>query len=355
MSSLTNTPKTIYVHAGMSKTGTTSIQKMLTKNQQILSQKGILYPNAARKNGIGHHSLAAFIKQGKDSDEALKLQAEIEECEHSTVIVSTELLERMSRQKWQSLKTFFAPHHVKIIYYLRRQDDAIVSMYNELVKKHAVNQDFSTYVETSPRVDLLDYRATLSVIEDVVGFQNMSIGIFSKSSLKHGNIGNDFIARIQPECAELQAFSAPHDNSSLMPASAMLMARINRQVDFNIDHSKFYGPACKLAEVVNNQVKGMTTVRHDYFKTDQQRDVFLQKFAESNQFISDKYLQGQAVIQNPTSEASHMLTEAEEREMLNVVLASVIEQFSKETGPRDGLAKVIGLLWQDKLKHMTKE
>ena len=354
MGSLNKTPKTIYVHAGMSKTGTTSIQKMLTKNQQMLSENGILYPNAARKNGIGHHSLASFIKQGKDRDEALKLQAEIEACEHPTVIVSTELLERMSPQKWQSLKTFFAPHHVKIIYYLRRQDDAIVSMYNELVKKHAVNLDFSTYLETSPRVDLLDYRTTLSVIEDVFGIQNMSLGIFSQGSLKFGNIGNDFIARIKPEFAQLPEFAAPHDNSSLMPASAMLMARINGQVDFNIDHLKFYGPACKLAEVVNNQLKSMTTVRHDYFET-QQRDAFLQKFAESNQFISDKYLQGQAFIQDAASEALNTLSEAEEREMLSAVLAEVIARFSKKTDQRDGLAKVIGLLWQDELKRMLQK
>lgn len=164
MSSSIQMQKTIYVHAGMSKTGTTSIQKMLSNSEQLLNKHRILFATSARKNGIGHHSLAAFLKQGKDSDEANKLQSEINNSDHDIVIVSSELLERMSVQKWQSLKVFFAPHHVKIIYYLRRQDDAIVSMYSELVKKHAMDLSFNNYLARSPRVDLLDYRKTLGTI-----------------------------------------------------------------------------------------------------------------------------------------------------------------------------------------------
>ncbi|MFT5838991.1 MAG: hypothetical protein ACJASL_003339 [Paraglaciecola sp.] len=48
---------------------------MLAKNEDLLSQSGILFPKWVRKNGIGHHSLAAYIKQGKDEDHALKLKA----------------------------------------------------------------------------------------------------------------------------------------------------------------------------------------------------------------------------------------------------------------------------------------
>lgn len=80
---------------------------------------------------------------------------------------------------------------------------------------------------------------------------------------------------MNPNLTELKEFTAPYYNSSLMPASAMLMARINEQVDFKINHSKFYGPACKLAEVVNTAVKSVTTARHDYFETNSQRDTFL--------------------------------------------------------------------------------
>ena len=39
-----NKKKTIYLHIGVSKTGTTSIQRFLYKNRELLKDKGILYP-----------------------------------------------------------------------------------------------------------------------------------------------------------------------------------------------------------------------------------------------------------------------------------------------------------------------
>ena len=187
------------------------------------------------------------------------------------------------------------------------------------------------------------------------GIENMSVGIFSAGTLMDGNIGNDFIARVNPNLAGLEEFSAPHDNFSLMPATAMLMARINRQVDFDVDHSKYYGPACKLAEVVNTTVMGTTTIRHDYFETPLQRELFLQKFAESNQFISDKYLQGQAFIQDSSTAQSNLLAELDELTLLNGVLSQLIKRYCKESDKRDGLAKIIGLLWKDELQRMLNK
>jgi hypothetical protein len=50
---------------------------MLAKNEDLLSQTGMLFPKWARKNGIGHHSFAAYIKQGEDEDDAQKLKVEV--------------------------------------------------------------------------------------------------------------------------------------------------------------------------------------------------------------------------------------------------------------------------------------
>jgi cytidylate kinase len=347
--------KTIYIHVGMSKTGTTSIQQMLAKNEDLLSQSGILFPKSARKNGIGHHSLAAYIKQGKDEDHALKLQAEVSNSKHKKVVVSSELFERMSEGKWRALGQFFSPYRVKIIIYLRRQDDAIISMYNELVKKHALDLTFADYLKNSPRIDLLDYRKTLGVISTVFGRENMSVGIFSKTQLLEGNIGRDFSARIDLDLLQFDEFSAEHNNSSLMPATAILMARINRNTDFEVDHLKHYGPACKLADWVETSINHSTDVRHDYFSGQQQRESFFGQFAESNQAISDLYLNGKQFIQPTINKIAVNLTPEEEKEFLEHALKMLLQRNKEKLGELDGLAKTIGALWLPELKAMIEK
>jgi len=47
----------LYIHIGLHKTGTTSIQNFLTLNENILSKKGYLYPATGRK-GQAQHLLA---------------------------------------------------------------------------------------------------------------------------------------------------------------------------------------------------------------------------------------------------------------------------------------------------------
>lgn len=56
--------KTIYLHIGMSKTGTTSLQRTLAENTNILNKANILYPNSMRPNTLSHHQLAQHF-QGK--------------------------------------------------------------------------------------------------------------------------------------------------------------------------------------------------------------------------------------------------------------------------------------------------
>jgi cytidylate kinase len=348
-------PKTIYIHVGMSKTGTTSIQQMLAKNEDLLSQSGILFPKWARKNGIGHHSLAAYIKQGKDEDDALKLKAEVGSSKHQKVIVSSELFERMSEDKWRALGQFFSPYRVKIIIYLRRQDDAIISMYNDLVKKHALDLTFSDYLIKSPRIDLLDYRKTLGVISTVFGHENLSVGIFSKTHLLEGNVGRDFSARVDPDLLLFDEFTAEHNNSSLIPATAMLMARINRNTDFDVDHSKHYGPACKLAEWVETTVNHSTDIRHNYFASQQQRESFFEQFAESNQVISDLYLNGKQFIQPAINKITANLTTDEEKVLLEHALETLIQRNKEKFGELDGLAKTIGALWLPELRAMIEK
>ncbi|WP_457743514.1 glycosyltransferase, partial [Sulfurimonas sp.] len=58
-----NNKKTIYIHIGIGKTGTSSIQEMLLKNMESFLMQNVLIPKTGIKYGMAHHNLA---KMGED-------------------------------------------------------------------------------------------------------------------------------------------------------------------------------------------------------------------------------------------------------------------------------------------------
>ena len=49
--------KTIFLHIGANKTGTTSIQKQLAEHRDLLEREGVLYPRTAQAGSV-HYPLS---------------------------------------------------------------------------------------------------------------------------------------------------------------------------------------------------------------------------------------------------------------------------------------------------------
>ena len=63
--------KTLYLHIGLPKTGTTSIQNYLFENREALMQRGVCYPKPLAS--VGHHAEALLFFEGEASRDHLPL------------------------------------------------------------------------------------------------------------------------------------------------------------------------------------------------------------------------------------------------------------------------------------------
>ena len=146
-------PLELVLHIGSGKTGTSSIQRLLRRNRGLLLEHGVLFPSSpgARRHvrfGLsfkaddelvetrpykaqGHPSPAAFRDTFRD-----ELFAEIEESRPSTVLISDEALYGSDDASLSRLRSFTDAHagRVRLVCYLRRQDDHLVSRYQQVVK-----------------------------------------------------------------------------------------------------------------------------------------------------------------------------------------------------------------------------
>jgi len=130
--------RTCFIHIGIHKTGTTSIQFALAARDKELRTKGYHYPTTGRqKLPAGHHTIATALWPSPYTwaeegvfDELFK---EINNS-NCNIILSSEL--------------FQSSVDVVIIIYLRNQVDYIASLYLELLK-HAIPDTFEEFLQTA--------------------------------------------------------------------------------------------------------------------------------------------------------------------------------------------------------------
>lgn len=164
--------KTLYIHIGCEKTGTTTIQNSLAKNRTELRNQGFLYPEFG-KNPVGHFSLPAslhYLDHPKSSvpgyydihdvEPEVEWQNFITLCQQNqdaNIIVSAEHFSSrvgpngiaFIKDKLAALTPYF---DIKFILFLRRQDLFLESSYSTTVKSGGTTP-FDRYVELNCHFD----------------------------------------------------------------------------------------------------------------------------------------------------------------------------------------------------------
>lgn len=206
--------KTVYVHIGQSKTGTTAIQTAL----QNLQNQGILQAHNFNFLYIEH----LINLTNKNMDQLLfnkcisQMQDFLKNSSANDCILSHENLSLpYIYTNIELIEHFFkllSPYNVQILLYIRRQDILIESMWNQSYK-HLT----STLEITHPKPYLFD---CLKLYSSYVGKANINIRLFDKKTLYQQDSVNDFLEWINlKELIPLVDRSKITKNISLSPSN----------------------------------------------------------------------------------------------------------------------------------------
>jgi len=176
--------KTIFLHIGIHKTGTTTIQSFLSKNGNSLLQEGVFYP---REQWI-HHRLVSSDSEGlaciSERNESYwrSLKKNIEGSGATSAVLSSEGFSKGyagTRPEYiESVCEHLKEYDPRIIVYLRRQDSFFESMYTQVIKT-GNRQGFSSLNDMLDRIDL-DYEKMLAKWSAVFGKENMYVRVFER-------------------------------------------------------------------------------------------------------------------------------------------------------------------------------
>lgn len=205
--------KTLYVHIGIMKTGSTAIQTFLYRNKEYLDKNGFVYPRSVytypfvtpTRNGAFLGSPAVLNRDNDDIDDQALFDQEIamlDECLeiYDNVILSEETawyrLAYKRKDVWRALVDHMKSKQVaiKVIVYLRRQDKFMESYWKQLVKHNMYKYSLQTCIDKRSDVVQLDYYDNLEKIAESIGKENIIVRRYQREELVGGDAVTDFLS-----------------------------------------------------------------------------------------------------------------------------------------------------------------
>ena len=245
--------KTLFLHIGTAKTGTSAIQKFCAHNRKTLIEKGYSYPVFPAQYAYtpkNHNGYFLRIEKIDDNNESMfwkcmdVLRDAFENCPNA--IISDEGMWRAGQKRHKLISETMKKegYQVKVIVYLRRQDEYLISKWKQFVKwgyfastqreKDAVADKFQqdgglweTFLQYSKTDTMMDYSLTLKKLEKVYGKENIIVKRYDRNSFPDGSICADFLQTIGLELTEEYNDSDIQANGGLTPNTAEIQRILN--------------------------------------------------------------------------------------------------------------------------------
>nr|WP_145924032.1 hypothetical protein [Halomonas elongata] len=279
--------KELVIHAGIHRTGSTSIQNAMKQSRGILRSHGVLYPVLY---GLPDHvKIPWWIINNKISvDDLIGSIKEKDESFIEKIVLSAEDFSLMKDFSWlDKMKSEF---DVKFVVYLKNQVDWLESWYNQNIKwpwdKRFSSCKPSYFLDKIDDFYWLDYNVMLDEVSKRIGSDNVYAKPVGKSNGSIQDTANDFFPYLKVDTRWLNKLH--NTNKSLSSAKIHILR--------NIDLMGFSAKErTKLIKALDDiEIKEDNGEKH-FFSKDQVESIF-EKFEESNNKLSERYFGGENIF-----------------------------------------------------------
>lgn len=299
---------TVYLHIGTPKTGTTSIQQLLSENRKKLLDQGLLYPMCGTsKKYPGHFNLAAVLMKEKSNyfknlynhraGNWEQLKEEINIIKPKNIIISAENFFSLDFEDIGLVKKYLSAFKVKVLVYLRKQDNFFVSMYIQSTKGITLNYlSFEEYYKQKLKMGSIgDYYKLLEPWEKIFGRENLIVRVWEPKNFKNG-FTHDFLECLNLELDNSELDFSKKNNISPSIKVVKIIRLLNKifiqglsippekcqklYIKYLLRRNKIYRIITKIPDwLISNELI-----------SDQKRTEIIKKFEESNRKVAQNYL-----------------------------------------------------------------
>lgn len=295
----------LYLHIGTHKTGTTTIQRLLSANRESLKKQGVWYPGysevlGTERDHYAHLDLARVIggEQSKilSKDQAGEFFDRVSQStEYHTAVISAEPFYRLydkaefaeSNDYWLARRKFIETlkpllqgfSDIEVVVTLRRQDSFLLSLYNESVKATRYTATILEYIEANTHVfqyyrQLALWNEHFDQIKTLFFERLVETGSLESSFLRELGINDEDFRGIRKQNASLPI--AAIEYVRLLNKSRLSRMQIRKIVDV-VSRS-----SAKLGEIGSKHA-------NETWLSESELDSFFARFNEENARLVERY------------------------------------------------------------------
>lgn len=306
-------PKSIrlIIHPGHDKCGSSFIQSFIYSNLDKLKEVGIyvsdknfrfLFEAKPRKSSfIWEQPLSYFsdiIYATQDTslfEERLKNVLEAgKNSDCQAILISSETLKNIEEATCQKIHKILAQYfdNVTVIYYIRRQDDYIVSSWQQW--RHKLGISLNDYINECLASGNPHFWETAKFFEDIYGVDSLKVRFLASEALIEKNLAKDFCYHSKIDIKDATCFNCDYDtNPNLNPHICDLLARIHTIYDFtNLNQEISVIHNQRIKEMLSHYVesKDILCSNDKSILTQEAQAVILKYFENENREICKRYL-----------------------------------------------------------------
>jgi hypothetical protein len=233
--------KKIYLHIGTEKTGTTTLQYFLKKNELMLNELGFSFYCETNKpyyeetyTSRGHFPLVAaimnqcpdFVTEKKFSTRSIafkQLKVDMQRKNKHAILSAEHFSSRLhSITEIKKLHDALNFGEIKIICYIRPQDELALSSYSTYIKSGG--RSLFNVESINKHSPFYNYSIMLKPWVKIFGAKNILLKKFEKSKMRHQDICHDFLGTIGIDVYDKFLFPEPMNLS--LDASQLELLRI---------------------------------------------------------------------------------------------------------------------------------
>lgn len=276
----------VVIHAGVHRTGTTSLQRSLSTRRAALAAHGVAYPGEE----ANHQKLAWALKRGEATGADARAVAD-KAGDAETVVLSGEDFCVHTDLRW--LEALTRDREVRAVFYLRRQDHWLMSWYNQHVKwpfdRQKAQMGPAAFLGCAEEFHWINFAALLGRWSAALGRERVEVGVVERGQVE--DVVADFAGRVGVPAESLADDGAPRANDSL-PVHVLEFARHLGLFDM---------PPGRRTRLLAALRAGLARHEQDARTvfTPAQRQALLARYADSNAAVAQTFFGREALFLEP--------------------------------------------------------
>jgi hypothetical protein len=190
--------KQLYIHAGLPKTGSTTIQASMKENAVLLQDKAGIYlpPMGSAGPGRLYGELKGESNRPVKSESWDLLGEEISG--RDKVLISHERFAALDASVLAAKANAMA-ETAKVIFYVRRQDELLSSLYAQRAKNGKTFLSADSFIRAKLHRKSYKFSQFFDSWLAAFGRGNVAIGVPNRQFLRNGDLVEDFLGRLEVE------------------------------------------------------------------------------------------------------------------------------------------------------------